>query len=616
MTTRREFLTTLAAGMTAAAILPAEAALAAAPRFGVDGDHFVLDGQPFQFLAGEMHYPRIPRELWRDRLRKMKALGLNALSTYVFWNAHEVRQGQYDFSGNLDLAAWVKTAQEEGLLVLLRPGPYACAEWDGGGLPSWLLDDPDIKPRSRDPRYLTPAGEWLMRVGQEVAHLEIDKGGPIVMVQVENEYGSFGKDLSYVRAVRDQIRAAGFAGTLYTVDGAAVIDNGGLPELVNGINFGTTDKAEKEFARYAQFKATGPRMCTELWGGWFDHFGELHANMPIPPLMESLKWMLDNHISISFYMVHGGTSFGFAAGANFDRDSQTYQPDISSYDYDAMLDEAGRPTPKFEAAKALFQNYLPASRFAPMPAPEKALTIAPFRLHETASLSQLLGAPVTADAPRTLEQLKQPHGMVLYRHKFGAPAHGTLSFDEVRDYALVSVAGKPAATLDRRLHERQFTVSARAGATVDILVDAMGHINYGDKIGKDQKGLIGAATLDGKPVHGWQHYGLPLDDLSALRFAPGVVSGPAFYRGHFQVDEQGFTFLDVRGWGKGYVWVNGHNLGRYWSAGPQRALFVPTPFLETGINEVIVLDLHPGEDRVLSGGADQIWDRPGLVTEQ
>ncbi len=617
MTTRRDFLAALSAtvGATAAigGLIPAGAARAANARFGIAGDDFVLDGKPIHLMAGEMHYPRIPRELWRDRLKKLKALGLNTLCTYVFWSAHERRKGEYDFSGNLDLAAWIKAAQEEGLWVLLRPGPYICGEWDSGGYPGWVLNDPDIKPRSFDPRYMQPSGEWLKRIGQEVAHLEIDKGGPILMTQVENEYGSYGNDLVYMRAVKDQVRAAGFDGMLYTVDGAAVIQNGALPELFNGINFGTHDKAKNEFAAYDKFKIGGPRMCTELWGGWFDHYGEMHSSMPIPPLIESLQWMLDNKISISFYMLHGGTSFGFDAGANLDKKTLTYQPDISSYDYDAMLDEAGRPTPKYEAAKALFRKYLPADRFTAMPEPEKAIDIKRFRLGEAAPLSQLFGKPVTAPQPRTLEQLDQPHGIIVYRHKATMALKGALNFGEVRDYAMVSVGGIPAGTLDRRYHETSVDIAAKKGDVVEVLVDTMGRINYGDHIGKDQKGLFGEVKLDGTVLNGWAHYSLPLDDLSALKFASAHVDGPAFYRGHFEVTEVGYSFLDLRGWGKGYVWVNGHNLGRHWSVGPQHAVFVPAPYLKAGQNEVIVLDLHEGAERSLAGGKNQIWDRPGLV---
>ncbi|WP_443750962.1 glycoside hydrolase family 35 protein [Asticcacaulis solisilvae] len=609
MTSRRAFI----AGLGASALIPTASALAASPRFTVQGDQFMLDGQPLQILAGELHYARIARADWRDRLKKLKSLGLNTLSAYMFWNAHEVTPGKYDFSGNLDIVAWLTMAQEEGLHVLLRAGPYVCAEWDGGGYPAWLFPDETVKARTLDPAYMEPAGRWLKRLGQEIAHLEIDRGGPILMTQVENEYGSFGNDHAYMAAVRDQVRAAGFKGQLYTVDGAVVIDGGALPDLVNGINFGTYDKAENEFKRFAQYKPQGPRICTELWGGWFDHFGEMHSSVAIPPLVDSLKWMLDNKISISFYVAHGGTSFGFNAGANFDRNKQLYQPDISSYDYDAMFDEAGRPTPKFDAAFALFKNYLPAERFAPLPAPQKAIEIPRFRLMETAAVTPLFGKAVEAAAPKTLEKLGQAHGLMLYRHRFTKAAKGILRFGEVRDYAVVSVGGKRIGVLDRRLKENEIAIAAKAGDWLEVLVDTMGHINYGERIGKDQKGLIGDVTLNGKPLTGWAHQGLPLDSLVGLSFGHAMPTGPAFYRATFDLKETGYTFLDMRGWGKGYAWVNGVNLGRHWSVGPQRALFVPESFLKIGTNEVAVFDLHPTADASIAGGKVQIWDLPGLV---
>jgi len=610
MTTRRSFMAGTA-GLGLATLVPLAPATAATRRFTVEGDQFILDGQPLQILAGELHYTRIARANWRDRLKKLKCLGLNTLSAYIFWNAHETTPGQYDFSGNLDVAAWLAMAHEEGLHVLLRAGPYVCAEWDGGGFPSWVFPDETVKARTLDPGYMGPSGRWLKRLGAEISHLEIDRGGPILMTQVENEYGSFGEDHAYMAAVRDQIRAAGFDGQLYTVDGAAIIEKGALPDLVNGCNFGTFDKAENEFKRFAEFKPHAPRICTELWGGWFDHFGEMHASMPIPPLMDSLKWMLDNHISINFYVAHGGTSFGFAAGANFDRNKQVYQPDISSYDYDAIFDEAGRPTPKFEAALALFKTYLPADRFAPLPEPEKSIEIPRFRLTQTAA--PVFGHEVKAAQPRTLEKLSQPHGLMLYRHRVEKAMKGKLRFGEVRDYALISVGGRRIGVLDRRLKENEIAIAARAGEWLDVLVDTMGHINYGERIGKDQKGLIGEVTVDGHPLTGWSHLGLPLDDLSGLAFTTAMPEGPAFYQGTFELKTTGYTFLDMRGWGKGYAWVNGHNLGRHWSVGPQRALFIPESFLNIGTNEVVVFDLQPVDDASVASGPNQIWDLPGQV---
>jgi len=612
MTTRRTFLAGSAA-VAAASGLAARAvpALAAAPRFATAGDQFTLDGKPFQVLAGEMHYPRIPRASWRDRLKKLKALGLNTLTSYVFWNAHEAEKGVYDFSGNLDVAAWIRMAQEEGLWVNLRPGPYICGEWDGGGLPAWLFPTNDIAARSTDPRYIEPVKAWLKRLGHELSPLLIDNGGPVVLTQIENEYGAFGADQAYLAAQRQALRDAGFTGMLYTADPAEYFAKGSVPGVVGGINFGTKYIAADEFATRAKVRPQGPFFCSELWGGWFDSYGKLHETMPIPPLLDSLKWMLERKYSISFYMLHGGTSFGFTPGANWNKDG--YQPDIASYDYDALLDEAGRPTPKFLAVQALFKTFLPAEAFAPMPAPESSITVPRFALTETASLDQLLGRPHLSAAPQSLEALGQSHGLMVYRHDGKAALKGELAFGDVRDYALIRIGGKLHAVLDRRFEEKRATIDAPAGTSIEVLVDTMGHCNYGANIGKDQKGLIGAATLDGKPLEDWAHFALPLDDISGLRFGAGPVAGPAFHRGTFEVAAPGYTFLDMRGWGKGYVWVNGHNIGRYWSAGPQQAMFVPGSWLKVGTNEVVVLDLLDGGARALSGSPKQVWDLPGAV---
>jgi beta-galactosidase len=609
MTSRRAFLRSAAAASATGMALRSVPALAKAPRFAAAGDDFTLDGRPFQILAGEMHYPRIPRASWRDRLRKLKALGLNTLTTYVFWNAHETTPGHYDFSGNLDIAAYVRMAQEEGLYVNLRPGPFVCAEWDGGGLPAWLFPTPDIAARSLDPRYMGPVRGWLKRLGQELAPLLIDNGGPIILTQIENEYGAFGKDQAYLEAMRQALRAGGFSGLLYTADPAEFYANGAMPGVVGGINFGTMQPASAEFAMRAKVRPQGPYFCSELWGGWFDGFGKLHETMPTQPLLDSLQWMLERKYSISFYMLHGGTSFGFNAGANWDK--KGYQPDISSYDYDALLDEAGRPTAKYNAVKALFARYLPPQAFGPMPAAEPTLSLPRFALAERAPLEQLLGKPRTAPQPQTLDAQGQPHGLMLYRHNPTAALAGELRFDDVRDFALLRSGGALQATINRLTGQTSAPIAVPAGQPLDVLVDTMGHCNYGHNIGKDQKGLIGTATLDGKPLEGWEHYPLPLDDISALRFGTAPANGPAFYRGTFEVSQPGFTFLDMRGWGKGYVWVNGVNLGRYWSAGPQQSLFVPHSLLVAGRNSVVVLDLFAEGERSLAASPRQIWDLPG-----
>jgi len=584
--------------------LPGDTAQTAAHTFGYKGERFLLDGEPFLILSGEMHYPRVPRAYWRDRMRKMRALGLNALCTYVFWNLHEPEPGKFDFTGNLDVAAYLRAAQEEGVWVLLRPGPYICTEWDFGGLPSWLLSTPDLKVRTTDPRFLRAAAKYMQRVGEQLAPLQITRGGPIIMVQVENEYGSFGHDHDYMNAIRKIIRDAGFEVTLYTADGPDELEGGTLPDLPAGVNFGQGDPVP-EFAKFARFRQGVPRMCTEYWDGWFDHWGEEHHTTSPEGAAEGLDWMFARGISASLYMVHGGTTWGFMSGANFDG---TYQPDISSYDYDSPLDEAGRPTRKFNLIREVIKKYLPAGAQLPeLPAPLPMIEIPPFELREAAEPRGLLGKPVLSDRPKTMEDLGQRYGFVLYRKRIAKQIKARLEIKGVRDYAVVLQGSRPLGVLDRRLKQESLEVDLESGEPLDILVENMGRVNFGPRLVDDRKGIVGQVKLAGSELTGWENYPLPMTDLSALHFSSLILKGPAFLRGQFELSSLGDTFLDMRGWGKGYLWLNGHNLGRYWKIGPQQTLFAPSLWLRKGINHVIVLDLEPGDHRTLQGITDPIW---------
>ncbi|MGH9621040.1 MAG: glycoside hydrolase family 35 protein, partial [Bryobacteraceae bacterium] len=402
-------------------LLPSVAAFSATKqRFGIKGDRFVLNGEPYQILSGCMHYARVPREYWRDRMQKLRAMGLNTLSTYVFWNLHEPEPGHFDFSGNLDLAAYIRTAQEEGLLVILRPGPYVCAEWEFGGFPYWLLKTPAVRVRSSDPRFLHAASRYMKRVGQEAASLQITQGGAIIMVQVENEYGSFGDDKNYLRSIRKMIVDAGFDVTLFMSNGPGpkMLSNGTLPDTLSTINFGA-GPAAGHFATLAKFRQNIPRMCSEYWDGWFDHWGEAHHMVPASRVDRGLEWMISRGISVNFYMAHGGTSFGFMNGANFGRG---YEPTTSSYDYDAPIDEAGRPTYKFHAIRRVLQKHAkPGASFPDLPAASKSMELGSFELKQCAPLDSLLRKPVHSSRPKTMEDCGQAYGYILYR---AHPKHG------------------------------------------------------------------------------------------------------------------------------------------------------------------------------------------------
>jgi len=589
-----------------AALLPSGTSQAVSHTFGCEGERFLLDGKPFLIISGEMHYPRVPRPYWRDRMRKMRALGLNTLCTYVFWNLHEPEPGVFDFTGNLDVAAYIRAAQEEGLWVILRPGPYICAEWDFGSLPPWLLRVSDLKVRTADPRFLEAAARYLKRVGEQLTSLQITRGGPIIMAQVENEYGEFGHDHDYMNAIQRSIRDAGFEVTLYTSDGTrkTSLEGGTLPNLPAAINFGQGNPSA-EFARFATFRQGVPRMCGEYWDGWFDHWGEMHHVTPPDGAAEGVDWMLSRGISLNLYMVHGGTSWGFMSGANFDH---SYQPDISSYDYDAPLDEAGRPTKKFFLIRQAIEKYLPAGKKMPeLPAALPVIEIPPFELTEAAGLADLLGKPVTSERPQTMESLGQSYGFVLYRKRADRAVKGLLEIDECRDYAVVLQGARRLGALDRRLRQQSLEVELEAGEPLDILVENMGRTNYGPHMWDDRKGIVGRIRLAGAVLTGWENYALPMTNLSMLRFSNLHMSRPAFLRGQFELSSPGDTFLDMQGWGKGYVWVNGHNLGRYWKVGPQQCLFLPAPCLNEGINQVIVLDLEPSDHLALRGVKDPIW---------
>jgi beta-galactosidase len=555
-------------------------------------------------LAGEMHYPRIPRAYWEARLKMAYAMGLDAVSTYVFWNLHEPSPGTYDFSGENDVAEFVRAAARAGLSVVLRPGPYVCAEWDLGGLPAWLLAGKPIALRTQDEEYMRPVRRWLKRLGEELAPLQRSRGGPILAVQLENEYGAFGSSQPYLEALRDALDDAGFAASpYYTIDQPGDLARGSLPGIAIAATFAPGDP-ERDLGMLRALRPDGPLICGEYWAGWFDHWAEPHHRTDRENQVRDLEWMLEHGCSVNFYMFHGGTSFGFWNGANAS-EAQPYQPDTTSYDYDAALDEAGRPTQKYRA----FRDVIARERGVdprPIPEPPRTIEIPAFDLTTFASLDAMLTNPVECDAPVPMEALGQSLGYVLYRTTLEDAGENVLEFDWMRDYAIVSLDGEVAGHLDRRLGETALPLAVpRPGMRLDILVENGGRINYGPKLLDERKG-VGPVRWGGRELPNWQAFTLPLDDLRPLRFDQPSARAPGFWRGIFEVDERADTFIDVRSLGKGALWINGRNAGRFWSVGPQASLYVPGLWLREGTNEAVVLDLFDSQ-RTLCGRRDHVW---------
>ena len=599
-----------------AALLPASAVAdrPAKPThtFSVGENDFLLDGQRLQIRCGEIHFSRVPREYWKHRLQLMKAMGLNAVCAYLFWNVHEPERGRYDWSGQADAAEFCRLAQEEGLWVILRPGPYACAEWDGGGLPWWLLKNPKIQLRSQDPDFMQPAGAWLKEVGRVLGPLQVSRGGPILLVQAENEYGSYGNDATYMGLIRQALIDGGFDVPLFACNPPGALKNGLRADLFQVVNFGRDP--QNGFKSLRQVQPTGPLMCGEFYPGWFDTWGAPHHLGDTKRYLDDLETMLKANASFSIYMAHGGTSFGLWAGAN-----RPFKPDTSSYDYDAPVSEAGWIGEKFKLTRDLIgKHLLPGEKLAEPPAPYPVISVPSFTLQEQAAVLDNLPQPIADREPRFMEAYDQGRGCIVYRTTLPAGPAAILKVDRAHDFTWVFVDGKQVGVMDRRIRRFEVKVPARsAPAQVDFLVETMGHVNFGQEI-HDRKGLFGPVRLvDGsgqeQKVEGeWKVFRLPLDDqqLAGLKWQPaaGTASRPSFWRGQFEVAKRGDTFLDLSLWGKGVVWVNGHCLARFWNIGPTQTAFLPGAWLKEGKNDIVILDLTGPEKPVVRGLEKPILD--------
>ena len=525
-------------------------------------------------------------------------MGLNSITVYVFWNLHEPRPGVFDFSGQNDVAEFLREAQQEDLHVILRPGPYVCAEWDLGGYPAWLLKDHAMILRSLQPQFMAAATRWMHRLGQELAPLQASRGGPILAVQVENEYGSFGKDHDYMKAMYQLVVDSGFnESLLYTGDGADELPDGTLPNVFAGIDFGTGDAA-RSIKLSQKFRPNAPIYVAEYWDGWFDHFGEPHQLTDAAKQTSEIKSMLDQGASLSLYMVHGGTSFGWMNGAN--NDHKGYQPDVTSYDYDAPLDESGRPRPKYFAIRDLLAK---ASNSTPPPVPESPplITLPPITLIQSQPLWKLLPHAIQSEQPLSMEDVDQAYGYLLYRKQVQGTGPTTLQIDTLHDYAQIYLDGVLQGTLDRRLNQTTLTLNLHGRQRLDLLVENTGRINFTTAIRGERAGILGNIFLAGQPLTGWKIMPLPFATEPTKGFKAEPCTGPCFYRADFNVTSPGDTFLNTQALSKGVLWVNGHLLGRFWNIGPSATLYLPGPWLHAGINTLTVFDLNGGENLSVHG---------------
>ena len=571
-------------------------------RFEIGSDDFLLDEKPFRVISGALHYFRVHPQHWAERIRMARMMGLNTIETYVPWNEHEPQPARFVTDDpRLDLGRFLEVVAEEGMFAIVRPGPYICAEWDGGGLPGWLLADPDVRMRSTDARFLEPAKRYLRHVLGLVAPLQIDNGGPVILVQVENEYGAYGADKDYLRELTDVTLASGITVPLISVDqpSGSMIADGSLPELHKTASFGS--HTVERLAHLRREQPTGPLMCGEFWCGWFDNWGAHHHTTPAQASAAELDALLSAGASVNIYMAHGGTNFGFTNGAN---DKGVYQPITTSYDYDAPIDEAGRPTEKFWAFRSVIAKYAPVPDFEPQPsAPAPAFEVSLIPGVGLMDAAAAANPWVAHDTLPTMEDLGVYRGLLAYRAGLPNRAAALLAFEEVRDRAIVFVDGVRVGVLGRERHERAIVVPA--GRELLVLVEDEGRVDYGPRIG-ECKGLIGPATLDGIPLERWETLVMNVDALATsvvpgTRGEPPARAGrpaegadpslPRFHHATFDLDASADLFLDTAGWGKGAAWINGFPLGRYWSAGPQRTLYIPAGATLPGSNDLVVLEL-------------------------
>jgi beta-galactosidase len=597
---------------TALSLLSLFVATSMAGSFVIEGDQFVRDGQPFRIISGAFHYFRTPQALWADRLAKMRAGGLNTVETYVPWNLHEPSQGTIVFDGNLDIVSFIRQAQSAGLLVIVRGPPYICAEWEFGGLPAWLQQK-EMVVRSNDQRYLRFVEPFLLELLKTLAPLQYSKGGPIIAMQVENEYGNFGNDEAYLQHLVDLFKSSGIDSVLFSSNGnwPATQRNGAVDSVLRTVNFGTGADVTTSMKYLRDAQPKGPLFCSEFWGGWFDIWGDAAHHTTTPAATAAtMDQILAAGASVNVYMYTGGTNFGYLNGANYDWDTDVIKPEVTSYDYDAAISEAGDVTPKWSALRDVIGKYATVPTTPPPPAAPKkdygSVPMAPLALLINETTLPVLSAysqPVAASSPSalTFAHLRQSYGFILLQTTVLGPlTNAKLTLLGLHDRATVYVDGVFAGTVTRGGTSPSIAIStAKSSAQLSLLIENLGRINYGPGLYMDTKGLTVGAQIDGMLLFNWTAWSLPLPvppRSTSLPPPPATVPAniPAFYRGTFNIAEDPVdTFLNPKGWGKGVAYINGFNIGRYWpSVGPQVTLYIPKTLLVTGTNEIVFLELH------------------------
>jgi beta-galactosidase len=581
-------------------------------NFEIKDGHFLLNGKPFTIYSGEMHYPRVPAEYWKHRLQMMKAMGLNTVTTYVFWNYHEEAPGKWNFSGEKDLRKFIKTAQEVGLYVIIRPGPYVCAEWEFGGYPWWLQKNKRLEIRRDNEAFLKECEKYINQLAKQIVPLQINNGGPVIMVQAENEFGSYvaqRKDIpleehrKYSHKIKDMLLKGGISVPLFTSDGSSLFKGGSIEGALPTAN-GESDieVLKKSINEYNGGK--GPYMVAEYYPGWLDHWAEPFVKVSAEEVVKQTELYIKNDVSFNYYMIHGGTNFAFTSGANYNKDFDI-QPDLTSYDYDAPVSESGWATPKYNALREIFQK-INQNKLPDVPKPAKVITIPKIEFSKMNSLFDVIDRqkPVINDQPLTFEDLNIGNGYVLYRRKFDKDDKGILEIKGLRDYANIYINGFWKGELNRIYKKYDLEIDIKSGDQLDILVENMGRINYGAEIVHNLKGIIEPVKINGTEISGnWEMFPLPFDRFPKHAYKTKSIAyrSPVIQEAEFGLDETGDTFLDMRNFGKGIVFINGRNIGRYWSkAGPQQTLYVPGVWLKKGKNLIQIFEQINSQNSVSS----------------